>query len=209
MPHPNPYASIRHMDTTAPAGDTAPTARVDRMPLLRHLSLGSYWFGTYFVVTPVYTVLLQGQVTETVAKGCQSTAIGVATFLGGIFAMVLPPRVGAWADRLTTRSSRRRPTIAAGALGIVPALLLLFGAPPCPAGLTGFVLTVATLTLAGAAYVAVIPDVVHGTETGRASGVLGFFVQLGSVLSLVVTVVFASLGQIHFTYLVLIIVLVL
>jgi len=197
------------MDTTAPAADTAPSARVDRTPVLRHLSLGSYWFGTYFVVTPVYTVLLQVQVTETVAKGFQATAIGVATFLGGIFAMVLPPLVGAWSDRLTTRWGRRRPIMVAGTLGIVAALLVLFGARTYPAVLIGFVLTVATLNVAGAAYVAVIPDVVHGSETGRASGVLGFFVQLGSVLSLVVTVVFASLGQIHFTYLVLIIVLVL
>jgi len=92
------------------------------------MGLGSYWFGTYFVVTPVYTVLLQVQVTETVARGSQATAIGVATFLGGIFAMVLPPVVGSWSDRLTTRWGRRRPIMVAGTLGIVAALLVMFGA---------------------------------------------------------------------------------
>ena len=85
----------------------------------------------------------------------------------------------------------------------------MFGAHSYPAVLTGFVLTVATLNIAGAAYVAVIPDVVRGSETGRASGVLGFFVQLGSVISLLVTLLFASAGHIRFTYLVLILVLVL
>lgn len=194
------------MTTPAPAG--TPTATTP-MPVRRHLSLGSYWFGTYFVVTPVYTVLLQVQVTETVAQGGQATAIGVATFLGGIFAMVLPPVVGAWSDRLTTRWGRRRPIMVAGTLGIVAALLVMFGAHSYPAVLIGFVLTVATLNVAGAAYVAIIPDVVQGSETGRASGVLGFFVQLGSVISLLVTLLFASAGHIRFTYLVLILVLVL
>jgi len=196
------------MGTTAPAADGTPTA-ASSTPLRRHLSLGSYWFGTYFVITPVYTVLLQVQVTETVAQGGQATAIGVATFLGGIFAMVLPPVVGAWSDRLTTRWGRRRPIMVAGTLGIVAALLVMFGARTYPAVLTGFVLTVATLNIAGAAYVAVIPDVVRGSETGRASGVLGFFVQLGSVISLLVTLLFASAGLIRLTYLVLILVLVL
>lgn len=198
------------LDTTptAPAGTIAAiTAR--RMPALRHLGLGSYWFGTYFVVTPVYTILLQVQVTETVAKGGQATAIGLATFFGGIFALVLPPVVGSWSDRLTTRWGRRRPVMVAGTLGIVVALLVMLGAHSYPAVLVGFVLTVATLNIAGAAYVAVIPDVVDGSETGRASGVLGFFVQLGSVLSLLVTLVFANAGQIRSTYWVLIIVLLL
>lgn len=197
------------MDTTpiAPVGPA--TAGAARIPPLRHLGLGSYWFGTYFVVTPVYTVLLQVQVTETVVKGSQATAIGLATFLGGVFAMVLPPVVGAWSDRLTTRWGRRRPIMVAGTLGIVAALLVMLGASSYPAVLIGFVLTVATLNIAGAAYVAVIPDVVHGSETGRASGVLGFFVQLGSVVSLLVTLVFANAGHIRFTYWVLILVLVL
>lgn len=197
------------MDTTpiAPIGQTP--ARAARIPPLRHLGLGSYWFGTYFVVTPVYTVLLQVQVTETVARGSQATAIGLATFFGGVFAMVLPPVVGAWSDRLTTRWGRRRPVMVAGTLGIVAALLVMLGASSYPAVLIGFVLTVATLNIAGAAYVAVIPDVVHGSQTGRASGVLGFFVQLGSVVSLLVTLVFANAGHIRFTYWVLILVLVL
>ena len=197
------------VDTTPIAPISPPPARAARIAPLRHLGLGSYWFGTYFVVTPVYTVLLQVQVTETVAKGSQATAIGLATFLGGVFAMVLPPVVGAWSDRLTTRWGRRRPVMVAGTLGIVAALLVMLGASSYPAVLIGFVLTVATLNIAGAAYVAVIPDVVHGSETGRASGVLGFFVQLGSVISLLVTLVFANAGHIRFTYWVLILVLVL
>lgn len=181
----------------APAARPGPAARING---LRHLGLGTYWFGTYFVITPVYTVLLQVQVSQTVARGSQAAAIGLATGLGGLFAMVLPPVVGAWSDGLRTRWGRRRPIMVAGTLGIVAALLVMLGAGSYPPLLAGFVLTVAFVNIASAAFVAVIPDIVHGSETGRASGVLGFFVQLGSMTSLLVTLVFASAGHIRFTY---------
>jgi MFS family permease len=194
------------VDTTTPVATPTTTTRV---PAVRHLGLGAYWFGTYFVITPVYTVLLQVQVTEAVARGSQATAIGLATGLGGLFALVLPPLVGAWSDGLKTRWGRRRPVMVAGTLGLVAALVVMLSAHDYPAILLGFVLTVAFVNVAGAAFVAVIPDIVHGAETGRASGVLGFFVQLGSVASLLTTLVFARAGSIRLTYWAIILVVVL
>jgi MFS family permease len=195
------------VETATPVAEAAaPAARIGTS---RHLALGAYWFGQYFVITPLYTVLLQVQVSGTVARDLQGTAIGLATGLGGLFAMVLPPVVGAWSDGLTSRWGRRRPIMAAGTLGIVAALLVLFGAQGYPLILAGFVLAVAFVNVAGAAYVATIPDQVHGSETGRASGVLGFFVQLGSVTSLLVTFVFARANQIRLTYWALILVVIL
>lgn len=188
---------------TTPAGAAAETP----LSRVRHMGLGAYWFGSFFVITPVYTVLLQVQVTEAVAEPSQGVAIGLATGLGGLFALVLPPLVGAWSDGLSTRWGRRRPIMVAGTLGIVAALLVLLNARDYPTILAGFVLTVAFVNVAGAAYVAVIPDVVTGPETGRASGVLGFFVQLGSVASLLVTLIMARAGSIRLTYWALIVVL--
>lgn len=198
------------MDTTPVelAGAAAPRIRTSR-----HLALGSYWFGQFFVITPLYTVLLQWQVTQpgVVPHGSQATAIGLATGLGGFLALVVPPLVGAWSDGLTTRWGRRRPIMVAGTLGIAAALLVLFGSSTYPPILVGFVLAVAFINVAGAAYVAVIPDTVQGSETGRASGVLGFFVQLGSVVGLLATLFFARSGQgnIRYTYLALALVVVL
>ncbi len=199
------------MDTTTPVELAAgPPARIRPA---RHLALGAYWFGTYFVITPLYTILMEWQITQpgVVPRDSQATAIGVATGLGGLFALVVPPLIGAWSDGLTTRWGRRRPIMVAGTLGIVAALLVLFGSHAYPPILVGFVLAVAFINVAGAAYVAVIPDTVHGSETGRASGVLGFFVQMGSVASLLVTLVFARSGpgNIRYTYLALVLVLVL
>src|SRR2546421_3349564 len=206
VPYPSSHPGARRtaertkeerVETTTPV---TPVVEADAPPqrtgVLRHLGLGAYWFGTYFVVTPLYTVLLQVQVADVgVARDSQGTAIGLATGLGGLFAMVLPPVVGAWSDGLSSRFGRRRPIMVAGTLGIVLALVVMLGAHSYPPTLLGFVLAVAFLNIAGAAYVAVIPDVVHGSETGRASGVLGFFVQLGSVVSLLTTLVFARAHQ--------------
>jgi MFS family permease len=195
------------VETTTPAADVGLPAGA--IGTSRHLALGAYWFGQFFVITPLYTVLLQVQVSGTVAPSSQGAAIGLATGLGGLFAMVLPPLVGAWSDGLTTRWGRRRPIMVAGTLGIVAALLVLVGAGSYPLILVGFVLAVAFINVAGAAYVAAIPDLVHGSETGRASGMLGFFVQLGSVASLLITFVLSRANQIRLTYWVLILVAVL
>ena len=152
---------------------------------LRHAALGLYWLGTYYVITPVYTILLQVQISQAVAShDTQNLVTGIATGIGGFLAMIIPPLVGHFSDRLHTRWGRRKPVIVAGTLGIVLCLVLLRLAGSLPVIVLGFALTVATINVASAAFVAVIPDTVHKAETGKASGYLGLFVQAGSVLSL-------------------------
>ena len=181
--------------------DAAPIPEpAGRLSRLRHVSLGTFWFGNNFVTTPVYTILLQLQVAQVIARGSQGVAIGVATGLGGIFAMVLPPAVGALSDHLHTPWGRRRPIMVAGALGVVLALVVMWNAHSYPPLLIGFVMVVAFLNVCGGAYAGVIPDLVDGSEIGAASGLLGLFVQLGSVASLLVTLVFSRAGQIRLTY---------
>jgi MFS family permease len=172
----------------------------------RHVALGTFWFGNNFVTTPVYTILLQLQVTEVIAKGSQNLAIGVATGIGGIFALVLPPVVGALSDHLHTPWGRRRPIMVAGVLGVVLALVVMWNAHSYPPLLIGFVMLVAFLNVCGGAYAGIIPDLVAGSEIGAASGLLGLFVQLGSVASLLVTLVMSGSGQIRLTYGVIIVV---
>jgi len=65
---------------------------------------------------------------------------------------------------------------------------------------------VAFLNVCGGAYAGIIPDLVEGAQTGAASGLLGLFVQLGSVASLLVTLVLSRSGQIRLTYGVIIVV---
>ena len=185
---------------TTPVGAAVTAEPAPRISRWRHVALGSFWFGNNFVTTPVYTILLQLQVSQVIARDRQGFAIGLATGIGGIFAMVLPPVVGALSDHLHTPWGRRRPLMVAGVLGVVLALIVMWNANSYPPLLIGFVMVVAFINVCGGAYAGLIPDLVKGTEVGLASGLLGLFVQLGSVASLLVTLVMSTSGQIRLTY---------
>jgi MFS family permease len=185
---------------TTPAGATLAPEPGGRLSPLRHIGLSTFWFGSNFITTPVYTILLQLQVAEVVVRQSQNSAIGLATGLGGIFALALPPLVGVLSDHLHTPWGRRRPILLAGVLGVVLALVVMWNAHSYPPLLIGFVLVVAFVNIGGGAYAGIIPDLVHAKQIGLASGLFGFFLQLGSVASLLVTLVMANLGQIRLTY---------
>jgi MFS family permease len=185
-------------------------APAPRIGLVRHVGLGLYWLGTYFVITPVYTILLQVQISQAVAShDTQNLVTGVATGIGGFLAMVIPPIVGRYSDGLQSRWGRRKPILVAGTLGIVLSLVFLRLAGSLPAIVVGFALVVATVNVAGACYVAVIPDTVHDAESGRASGFLGLFVSAGSVLSLITLLTMSKQHMLLNTYWILIAVLIL
>ena len=95
---------------------------------LRHTALSVFWFGSNFLWIPLTTVLIQDQVIRLVPDESKNTAIGVAIGIGGFLAMLVPPLVGAWSDRLQTRFGRRRPIMVAGTLLTFPGLILLMTA---------------------------------------------------------------------------------
>ena len=166
----------------------------------RHIALALPWLGQFFAITPIYTILLQVQVSETVRHNVQNSAVGLATGLGGFFALVLPPLVGAWSDGLTSRFGRRRPFLVAGTFGLIGACLVMLSARSYPLLLIGFVAVVATVNVAGAATFGLVPDIVRGDETGKASGLLNGMSQLGSVTSLLAVLLMARAGNIRNTY---------
>src|SRR5207302_5945143 len=95
------------------AGVLAPERRAWLAHHARHLALSTPWLGQFYALTPIYTILLQVQVAETVSKGFQGRAVGLATGLGGVFALAVPPLVGFWSDGITSRFGRRRPFLVA------------------------------------------------------------------------------------------------
>ncbi len=154
---------------------------------LRHSALASFWFGQFFLWQPVGTVLIQHQVDDLVPRSQQGTALGLLIGCGGFVAMALPPIVGAWSDRLTTRFGRRRPIIVAGTLGTTIGLAVLFAAHSYLQLLIGYLIVQVFFNGAGAAYAGLVPDVVPESEFGQASGYLATMVQLGSGAGLAVT----------------------
>jgi MFS family permease len=179
-----------------------------RLGNLKHVALSTPWLGQFYALTPIYTILLQVQVSETVGKSIQGTAVGLATGAGGFFALVLPPLVGAWSDAYSSRFGRRRPFLVAGTVGTIGSCLILFAAHSYPPILVGFVAFVACVNIAGAATFGLVPDAVEGAETGKASGLLSGMSQLGSVASLLTLLVMARAGNLRGTYFAIIAVLV-
>ncbi len=156
---------------------------------LRHTALSAFWFGQNFMWIPLTTVLIQSQVDHVVPKssGEQNTAIGVAIGLGGLLAVTVPPLVGAWSDRMSTRFGRRRPIMVAGTLLTLPGLYLLATAGSYPQLVIGYTIVQFFFNGAQAAYAGIIPDVVPAQQFGKASGFLATMTQLGIGTGLGVT----------------------
>jgi MFS family permease len=172
----------------------------DRFGNLRHTALSAFWFGSNFLFIPLTTVLIQSQVDMVVPKGSQNTAIGFAIGVGGILAVAVPPLVGAWSDRLSSRFGRRRPIMVAGTLLTIPGLILLMTAGNYPQIVFGYVIVQFFFNAAQAAYAGIIPDVVPAQQFGKASGYLATMTQLGIGAGLGVTSVLGSNRAIYLIF---------
>jgi MFS family permease len=157
---------------------TAPAAA--RFGNLRHTALSAFWFGNFFMWQPLTTVVIQNQIDAVVPKAHQGTAIGLAVSVGGLFAMTVPPIVGAISDRLSTPFGRRRPIMVGATLLTLPGLLVLATANDYTQIVVGYAMVQFFFNAAGAAFAGIIPDVVPAQDFGRASGFLATMVQLGS-----------------------------
>jgi len=168
---------------------------------LRHTALSAFWFGNFFLWQPLTTVVIQNQIDAVVPKANQGTAIGLAVSVGGLFAMTIPPIVGAISDRLNTPFGRRRPIMVGATLLTLPGLLILATANSYPQIVIGYAWVQFFFNAAGAAFAGIIPDVVPAQDFGRASGFLATMVQLGSGAGLFANTIFAGTHRDRWVYL--------
>lgn len=166
---------------------------------LRHLALSSFWFGSFFLWLPVSSILLQNRVDSLVPQhNLQNTGIGVAAGVGGLLAVTVPPIVGAWSDRLSTRFGRRRPIMVVGTLLTLPGLFLMMAATNYPELITGYAIIQFFFNAAGAAYAGVVPDVVPAQQFGKASGFLGTMTLFGIAAGTGATFLFGDMPILYF-----------
>jgi MFS family permease len=168
----------------------------------RHLALASLWFGLNFHWTPILGILVAARVSELLPGNQAISATATLFSLGAIFAMLLPPFVGAFSDRLTTRFGRRRPIMVAGTVFNMLGLLMMAAVPSFPLFLLGYLVIQIANNAAGAAFNGVIPDVVPAKEFGKASGFLGGLYQIGGVAGLVVALLMEKAGVRNLTFVV-------
>jgi len=178
------------------AQDTGPAA----FGRLRHLSLASLYFGLSFTWLPYPAVLLQSQIRGFFHPDQVNTMIGYTTAAGAVFAVLVPPLVGAFSDRLTTRWGRRRPLVVAGILLSLVGLFLMWTAHSYTQLLAGHLVTQIFLNGSAAAYYAIIPDVVPEREFGKASGFLAVMTLGGGLVGFAMTGVLAGLHAVLLSY---------
>jgi len=175
---------------------------------LRHLALATFYFGLSFTWLPYPLVLLQSQIkTFGFPKDQIEPVIGYTAAAGAFFSVVVPPLVGAFSDRISTRWGRRRPFMVAGMLLSLVGLLLMWSARSYPQFLVGHLITQICLNGAAAAYYGIIPDVVPGHEFGKASGFLSVMTAAGALLGFATTTLFSTRHAVVQSYLVMAVVL--
>ena len=190
-------------DATTAGGEVLPVIRFDN---LRHAALASLYLGLSFTWLP-YPLVVLPEAVQGYYPHDYNTYIGYATGIGAIFAITVPPLVGVWSDRITSRFGRRRPFMVVGvALGIV-GLFVMMTAGNFTQFVIGHVIAQIFLNGAAAAYYAIIPDVVPDDEFGKASGFLAGMQQGGALIGFAVTAGFAAVHQTRLSLLVMAVVL--
>src|ERR1700694_4701608 len=126
----------------AMAGATTVLGTVEaRFGNLRHIALATFYFGLDFTWLPYPLVLLQNQIKSFhFPKDQVDPVIGYTAAAGAFFSVVVPPLVGAFSDRISTRWGRRRPWMVAGMfLGLV-GIITMWSAPSYPQLLAGHII---------------------------------------------------------------------
>src|SRR5690348_11774144 len=175
---------------------------------LRHLALATFYFGLSFTWLPYPLVLLQSQIRSFgFPKDQIDPVIGYTAAAGAVFSVVVPPLVGAFSDRISTRWGRRRPVMVAGMLVSLVGILLMWSARSYPQFLAGHIIVQICLNGAAAAYYGIIPDVVPAREFGKASGFLSVMTASGALLGFATTTLLSTFHVVTQSFLVMALVL--
>ena len=153
-------------------------------PLVNPWALSSFYFGISFHWLLLLLILIPSDILTLVGEQRKGTYSGLLGGLGAIVALVLPPLIGAYSDRVGRRISFIRTGVVVNVVGL---LVMGFGLRlGFWAYLLGFVLVQFGNNFATAPYSALIPEYVSRGERGRYSGVMGLLQLSGQLLGGVV-----------------------
>jgi len=148
-------------------------------------TLSAFWFGTAFMWLLLLLILMPAEVVRFVGDADKGKYLGLLGGIGAIVALVLPPIVGNYSDRI----GKRLPLIRLGlvvnlvGLGIMGyAAAAMDGLPGFWVYVTGFLLVQFGNNYATAPYSALVPELVPTAQRGRYSGVMGMLQAGGQLL---------------------------
>src|SRR2546423_5866134 len=119
------------------------------------LGQGAHWPPITFSLLPAAALMITG------TSAAQIMLIGRVSAAGNLFALVAPILAGWLSDRTRSRWGRRRPWLVVGTAVNVVGLAFLATAGTSLNLAIAYMLVQLSFNLAGGAYAAVIPDVVH------------------------------------------------
>jgi len=139
--------------------------------------IGTGWFGVQF-----FWAFHGGPLPIFLRDFTESKfTISLVLSLAGLTGCIVPPLVGYWSDRSTSRFGRRRPYVLVGSLGVLVCVIGLphagsFGAMAVLAGCMYF-----ALRCAETPYLSLLPDLTPPQQRSTASGVMNLVGSFGLI----------------------------
>ncbi len=147
--------------------------------------LSAFWFGTAFMWLLLLLILMPAEVVRFVGDADKGKYLGLLGGIGALVALILPPIVGSYSDRI----GKRLPLIRLGLVVNLIGLAVMGYAAAAMGGLSGFWVYVTGFLLvqfgnnyATAPYSALVPELVPTSLRGRYSGVMGMLQASGQLL---------------------------
>lgn len=167
------------------------TANVRSKPAL--IPLSAFWFAINFQQAALITILIPTAL-DRLHYAEHTVLLAQLVTVGDLVALLAPPLVGMWSDRMRRRGIRRRGLILAGALADTVGLASGGSTHSLWILACSFLLAILGMTAAGTAFQAIMPEIVSPNEWGRASGFMGVASLLGNALGLVSAGVLPAAG---------------
>ncbi|MCY0869423.1 MAG: MFS transporter [Firmicutes bacterium] len=154
------------------------------------LPLAAFWFAINFQQAALITIVIPTTLNRFHATG-HITMLAKLVTIGDLVAMLAPALIGALSDRIRRRGGQRRPLILIGACADMVGLYVGGNAHNIDLLTAGFLLAVLGMTAAGAAFQAIMPELIRPSDWGRASGYMGVSSLLGNAAGLVIAGIFS------------------
>ena len=163
----------------------APGARFPNPKLPSPWTLSAFWFGTAFMWLLLLLILLPAEVIHFVGDTDKGKYLGLLGGIGAVVALILPPIVGNYSDRIGKRLPLIRLGLGVNLAGLAVmgyAAALMDGLPGFWVYVIGFLLVQFGNNYATAPYSALVPEIVPTEQRGRYSGVMGMLQASGQLL---------------------------
>lgn len=150
----------------------------------RQLPLAAFWFAINFQQAALITIVVPTAL-DRLTRLSHTAALARLVTVGDFLALIAPPLAGAVSDRIRLRGGQRKHVLLAGAGADMAGLAIAATAPGIAQLTAGVFLAVLGMSAAGAAYQALMPEIVSAEEWGLASGYMGVSSLVGNAAGLV------------------------